>query len=52
MYIAQADQVIISPSRLPQELKAHLDQFRLLLLDPKNIRIRAEFERQFDRGFE
>jgi len=41
----------ISPERLPRVLKAHLEQFRLELLDPVNLALRRRFERRFDMGF-
>ena len=41
----------ISPERLPKVLKAHLDQFRLELLDPANGQLRRRFEERFNSGF-
>lgn len=41
----------ISPERLPQVLKAHLEQFRLELLDTTKAEIRDRFRQRFDSGF-
>ena len=52
MYIPQADQVIISPARLPVALKDHLDRLKLDLLDPTNAALRKQFQRRYDNGFD
>jgi hypothetical protein len=51
-YIPQSDAVIISPERLPVALKAHLEKFKLELLNPANTALRDQFQRRFDEEFE
>jgi hypothetical protein len=51
-YDSRSDQVVVDPKLLPKALKAHLDKFRLELLDSANDDLRRQFERRFDRGFE
>jgi hypothetical protein len=51
LYIPESDQAVISPERLPIALKAHLEKFRLELLNPARVALRAQFERRFDEGF-
>jgi hypothetical protein len=51
-YVALSNQVVISPERLPVALKAHLEKFKLELLNPVNVALREEFQRRFDNGFE
>lgn len=41
--------VVVSPERLPTVLKAHLEKSRYDLLDEQNRKLRATFERRFDR---
>ena len=43
--------IAISPERLPQVLKAHLEELRRALLDARNTDLRDRFERRFDSGF-
>lgn len=50
-YSSQNDSVVISPSLLPKALKAHLEKFRLELLDTANTKLRERFQRRFDKGF-
>lgn len=50
-YYPDAQVLVISPERLPQALKGHLERYRAELLDPINAAARQCFERQFDRDF-
>src|ERR1022692_3263199 len=50
-YDSEARTVVISPERLPQSLRAHLERFRLELLNPANADLRRVFEQRFDGGF-
>jgi hypothetical protein len=47
-YDSAAKILAISPERLPRALKAHLEGFRIRLLDPKEIELRQNFERRFN----
>ncbi len=44
-------EIVISPERLPKVLKAHLEQFRVELLDKTKLMLRARFEQRFNTGF-
>jgi hypothetical protein len=48
-YDSYAKRLAISPERLARALKVHLEQFRALLLDPKNVELRQNFERRFNK---
>jgi hypothetical protein len=50
-YDSRAGKVVISPERLPQALKLHMEQFRLELLSQSNTDLRGVFEERFDAGF-
>jgi len=50
-YVPRSEMIGISPERLPRVLKAHLEQLRLQLLDPKEAQLQARFEHRFDEGF-
>lgn len=41
--------VVLNPERLPKALKAHLERFRLALLDENNCELRNYFEKRFDQ---
>jgi len=43
--------VVVSPERLPNALKAHLENFRCQLMDNGNTDLRKRFECRFDAGF-
>ena len=43
--------LVISPERLPQVLKSHLERYRLELLDSNNRAVRRSFELRFDQDF-
>ena len=47
-YDSDAKILAMSPERLPKDLKLHLERFCTLLLDPKNVELRQNFERRFD----
>jgi len=44
--------VTVCPKLLPKELKAHLDNFKLELLNPTNKALQEQFVKLFDKGFE
>jgi len=50
-YNPASDGVSVSPELLPKALKAHLDKFRLELLNPSNGTLRKRFQDRFDSGF-
>lgn len=41
--------VVLNPERFPKALKAHLESFRLALLDERNRELREYFEKRFDQ---
>ena len=40
---------MLNPERLPKALKAHLEKFRLALLDEGNHDLREHFAKRFDQ---
>jgi hypothetical protein len=48
-YDSGSGRVVVNPERLPKALKAHLEKFRLALLDENNRALRECFEKRFDQ---